>query len=342
LTRAQDAALIRAVTARDLSRVLRALESGASACSRRERDGWSALHVAAQSGDTAIAKLLIDGGAELNATAVTREVIDRSVQQGSTTPLLLALRECHEQMALLLVERGAAIDHESAPRGEALHLAVDRGFERVVARLLALTKRPKWKSPLRCSLLVLAVSRRHTGIVKRLLAAGAPVEPAALGAACARGHFALVALLLEAGADVNGQRPSDAPLVEAASGGQTKMLQWLLKHGAKLEKRGAPALHMAANNGHAQTLRYLIRLGVRVNQRDKYGWTPLMTAAWYGNVEAAKVLLSAGADPSLATREGKTSLQMARERGHLRLLSMLEVADRKPAPRRRPRSAVTG
>jgi hypothetical protein len=54
-------------------------------------------------------------------------------------------------------------------------------------------------------------------------------------------------------------------------------------------------------------------------------------------VEAAKVLLSAGADPSLATPEGKTSLQMARERSHLRLLSMLEVADTKPALRR-PRS----
>lgn len=331
MTRAQDTALIRAVTARDLSRVLRILESGASARSRRERDGWSALHLAAQSGDTAIAKLLIDAGAELNATAVTREVIDRSVQKGSTTPLLLALRERHEEMALLLMDRGAAIDPESAPRGEALHLAVDRGFERVVTRLLALTKRPKWKSPLGGSLLVLAVSLRHTGIVKRLLAAGAPVEPEALGAACGRGHVALVAMLLEAGADVNG--PSES-LVEAASGGQTKMIQWLLKHGAKLEKQGAPALHMAANNGHVQTLRYLIRLGVTVNERDEHGWTALMAAAWYGHVEAAKTLLSAGADPSLATPEGKTSLQLARERGHLRLLSILEVADRKPAPRR--------
>jgi ankyrin repeat protein len=333
----QDAALIKAVTARDLSRVLRALESGASARALRERDGWSALHVAALSGDTAIAKILIDGGAELNATAVTREVVDRSVSERLVTPLLLALSEENEQMATLLVDRGAAIEHESAPPGEALSLAVTRRLERVVVRLLARSKKPKWKNVYGQSLLVLAVSLRHTGIVKRLLAAGAPVDPEALGTACARGHLGLVKLLLEAGARVNAPGASESPLEEAASSGQTKMVKWLLEHGATLKKHGAAALHGAANGGHAQTLRYLIEQGVAVNGRDRYGWTPLMTTAWYGHVEAAKLLLSAGADPSLETSDGKTALQMARERSQPKVASLLEAAE-KEARSRRPRA----
>jgi ankyrin repeat protein len=66
--------------------------------------GMSPLHIAAMDGRTDIAQLLIDAGADVNATDGAR---------GRTTPLDLALREGHSEMVQLLREYGGV----EGPRG---------------------------------------------------------------------------------------------------------------------------------------------------------------------------------------------------------------------------------
>jgi ankyrin repeat protein len=48
-----------------------------------------------------------------------------------------------------------------------------------------------------------------------------------------------------------------------------------------------------------------------VNAKNTQGGTPLMWAAVYGNDDAARLLLSRGADASLKDNEGITAVQWA-------------------------------
>jgi ankyrin repeat protein len=49
-----------------------------------------------------------------------------------------------------------------------------------------------------------------------------------------------------------------------------------------------------------------------------------MNAVEMGHPEVAEYLLKAGADVSVADKEGKTALQIAREKGDAKTISLLE------------------
>jgi hypothetical protein len=58
----------------------------------------------------------------------------------------------------------------------------------------------------------------------------------------------------------------------------------------------------------------LIEDGIDINDRDDLGNTPLMTAIWFRNARVAKMLIEKGADLTAVNNEGKTALDLARER----------------------------
>jgi len=63
------------------------------------RPGWTPLHYAAAAGDDAIAGLLLEHGAKIDALSPRAS--------GSYTPLMLAAREGKEETALFLLKHGA-------------------------------------------------------------------------------------------------------------------------------------------------------------------------------------------------------------------------------------------
>jgi hypothetical protein len=72
----------------------------------------------------------------------------------------------------------------------------------------------------------------------------------------------------------------------------------------------------AASSGKVHALECLILYGCCVNKKDRVGWTPLMNAAWIGNLNAAQLLVSSGADIMAQSDSGSTASQIAKNAFH--------------------------
>lgn len=112
-----------------------------------------------------------------------------------------------------------------------------------------------------------------------------------------------------------------------------EVVELLLERGADTAPPSAnppafTALHSAAaSDGGARDMsivRALVEAGAPVNARSGSGTTALHTAAFLGDMEVAELLLSRGADPRIASNDGKTPIDLARERGHAALAERLE------------------
>ena len=75
------------------------------------------------------------------------------------------------------------------------------------------------------------------------------------------------------------------------------------------------------------TLKLALELGCSAkNPNPRWGGTALIPAARMGRVEMVRVLIDAGANPNLADRTGQTPLSLARARGDLVTVKMLQDA----------------
>ena len=82
-----------------------------------------------------------------------------------------------------------------------------------------------------------------------------------------------------------------------------------------------------AGQPNLKLVKLLIDRGADVNQHDGLEKeTPLHYAAKYGNVELAKLLLKAKADPKAKEFHGKTPLDLAKESRHQDIVKLLESA----------------
>ncbi|EEH08537.1 26S proteasome non-ATPase regulatory subunit 10 [Histoplasma capsulatum G186AR] len=82
------------------------------------------------------------------------------------------------------------------------------------------------------------------------------------------------------------------------------------------DSEGKMALHLSAENGHANIVRCLLEFGSDINKRDGSGASALHYAAGTGNVEVISILLEKGADGNTVDLQGRTPLHIAAERGH--------------------------
>ena len=67
----------------------------------------------------------------------------------------------------------------------------------------------------------------------------------------------------------------------------------------------------------------LIDFGYDVDIADKFGWTPLMSAAASGRIDVVKYLCSKGAKVDVKERNGKTALHLAAQDGHSEVVKII-------------------
>ena len=175
-----------------------------------------------------------------------------------------------------------------------------------------------------------------------LLAAGANPRAAnrygitPLFEAANNGSAAMAERLLKAGADPNAkQSQGETVLMTAARAGNTDVVKLLLDHGAEVNTketwRGQTPLMWAAAERHPAVVQMLLQHGADVNAQSEAfdftklkpkagsvpmnfprgGFTPLLFAARQGDLESARLLLDAKANPDQGDPDGTTPLIVA-------------------------------
>ncbi|HEX2073642.1 MAG TPA: ankyrin repeat domain-containing protein [Geodermatophilus sp.] len=215
--------------------------------------------------------------------------------------------------------------------------ARSRGQEAVVATLRAALETGPVPDP--GALLLEAAAAGDADRVAVALRAGAGLETrdarqrTPLLLAATHDRVAVARLLVALGADPDAlDDRHDTPWLVTGVTGSVPMLEVLLPAGPNLTIRnrfGGVSVIPAAERGHVDYVRRVVQTGIDVNHVNDPGWTALLEAVVYGDggpryQEIVRILLAAGADPSIADAEGITALEHARARGQSEIARILE------------------
>ena len=117
----------------------------------------------------------------------------------------------------------------------------------------------------------------------------------------------------------------ESALMLASIKGHVDLVHQLIAKDADVNKPGWTPLHYAASGAKPLIMRILLEHSAYIDAESPNGSTPLMMAAMYGNAECVKILLDAGADPSLKNQLGLTASDFARQFARLDSLSLIEA-----------------
>lgn len=189
--------------------------------------------------------------------------------------------------------------------------------------------------------LIPAAERGDAREAERLLKDGARVDArdedgrTALVAAAYGNHFQVAELLVEAGADVNAKDDTEqsAYLISTSEvGDDPRLLRLTLENGAdveSLDSYNGTGLIRAAERGHVEIVRELLKTDIDVNHVNNLDWTALLEAIILGDggeqhTEVVRLLVEAGADVNLPDGSGTTPLEHAHERDFEEIIRILE------------------
>ena len=264
--------------------------SAASSISPIARGGFSALSFAAREGDIESARVMLDGGVDINYGDVD-----------NTSALTVAIVNKQYSFAKFMIERGADINIPGGYGRTPLYAIVDIRNE----DWSTLPNR-KGEDPL-----------PSLEIVKLLLAGSANVNAALSAPLPGRSG-------MDSGDTTLGE--GTTALMRAARAGDAEVMRLLLAKGAdpkRTTKDGSTALMFAAGVGYRdkntrgsesdalEALKVSIEAGLDIHQANSRGETPLHGAATRGADTIVQFLADHGADLNAKTKQGYTALDIA-------------------------------
>ncbi len=111
---------------------------------------------------------------------------------------------------------------------------------------------------------------------------------------------------------------------EEAKKKQEKILKsFISKSVNDKDKYGNTPLHDASDNGYKEVVEFLISKGADVNAKSNNGGTPLLRASQNGHKEVVEFLISKGADVNAKSDTGNTPLILSSDHGHKEIVEFL-------------------
>nr|XP_012418951.1 PREDICTED: ankyrin repeat and SOCS box protein 3 isoform X2 [Odobenus rosmarus divergens] len=249
-----------------LRMLLHAVDSSENYIKTKTFEGFCALHLAASQGHWKIVQILLEAGADPNATTLEE-----------TTPLFLAVENGQIDVLRLLLRHGANVNGSHSMCGwNALHQATFQENAEIIKLLL------KKGANKEC--------QDDFGITPLFVAAQ-------------YGKLESLNILTSSGANVNCQALDKAtPLFIAAQEGHTECVELLLSSGADPdlycnEDNWQLPIHAAAQMGHTKILDLLIPLTNRVCDTGPDKVSPVYSAVFGGHEECLEMLLQHGYSP---------------------------------------------
>jgi len=270
--------------------IRRLLARGADVNAKEPSQNQTALMWAAAERHPDVVSVLVDGGADLNAA--TRK---------GFTALHFAARENDLESARLLVAAGVSVNVRSRPEAAEVARSVEvRGSGRSAAGAGSGTGRdgpagPAYQATLSAGAtpLLVATMRANVPLALYLLDHGA--DPNVMDAGLTPLHWATGTW--EGGVSNPVYGFSDAMSGIASRPAKLQLIKALLAHGANPNAR--------------MTRRPPNFFGLSGGYEDAPGATPFLLASAAADVEVMRVLLTAGADPALATDTKSTPVMAA-------------------------------
>jgi ankyrin len=233
--------------------------------------------------------------------------------------LIQAVRNKDIQSVRALLKERADVNAPQGDGATALHWAAHLDDLTIADLLIRAGARVNASDDDGTTPLHLACTNRSAPMVERLLAAGANANARLVNGetvlmTCARaGDAKAVKALLVHGADVNAKETAhdQTALMWAAAQGHPDVVQTLVEARADIRARARtyPQTVVGEQTQRAgrEELNYTVLRG---------GSTPVLFTARDGDVESARILLAAGADPNDALPDGTSALVLAAHSGH--------------------------
>ncbi|HVD23344.1 MAG TPA: ankyrin repeat domain-containing protein [Lapillicoccus sp.] len=313
------------------------LAHGADVASRDSFNGTGLIR-AGERGHTGVVGRLIRAGVEVDhVNRLGWTALHEAIILGKGTPT-------YDDTVRVLVAGGADVRLSSRRDGVApLDYARSKGYARQVASLDKALRQdaagPVDQAEADRRLLVAAAAGDADGVALALRA-GADQEttddrrrtPLLLTVTNDRVDVARVLVAL--GANPNAlDAQHDTPWLVTGVTGSVLMLEALLPAHPDLAVRnrfGGLSVIPASERGHVEYVGRVVQTGIDVNHVNDLGWTALLEAVILGDggprhQEIVRILVAAGADRSIADKNGVSPLQHAQRKGHREIAAILSA-----------------
>ena len=262
--------------------VVRLLHLAGARVTHRDNTGATPLYRASSKNDIRIMEYLLNVGAELDAPC-----------KNGFTPLIIASLAGHLDAIKFLHVSGANMEAPETNGLTPFLVACAGSGNLEVVRYL--------KDVAHCDM----NKAEKNGCTPFILAAGA-------------GHLDVCQYLLNEGADIDSQSDSGfTATFSACSSGNIEIVKFLYEAGADIEKRsnkGSTPLYIAAVHGHLDIVSYLHSVGGDIEAADNNGLTALHAAVGAGgsSIKVFAFLINCGCDITRRDVHGRKPLDYAR------------------------------
>ena len=307
--------------------------------------GWSDLMIAARQGNASAVNKLIAAKKDLgfqerksgkDALSVAMEFGNKDIARTIATAMLNSRRyqaalsrgmsaaaKFGDLEVFRLLTKGGVKSSRKVEESP-MWIATENGRANILKFLIDVGAPMNIKNDKGTSLLILATVKGHSKLVTMLVKGNGDVDidlqdqkgRTALWHSVDKGRLKITLQLLDAGAEEDiPDSLGQYPLTRGIITGNLPIVKLLAKDSLidkYVTKSGNTPLMVAIEFGDKAMVRHMLGLGLNIEHRNNLTFTPLMLAVRKRKVEATRLLLSMGADPSRRSREGKTAADYAK------------------------------